>query len=106
VMYLGKLCEIASPDELYRSPAHHYTAALLASIPVADPDAATVARPALSGEIPSPLDPPSGCRFRTRCSAASDRCAAEEPVLREVGAGHWVACHFPLVDVGAASTTA
>jgi peptide/nickel transport system ATP-binding protein len=105
VMYLGKLCELASPDELYRSPAHHYTAALLASIPVADPDAATVAGPTLSGEIPSPLDPPSGCRFRTRCPAASDRCAAEEPALREVGAGHWVACHFPLVDVRASNTT-
>jgi len=96
VMYLGKLCEIASPDELYRSPAHHYTAALLASIPVADPDAATGTGPRLSGEIPSPLDPPSGCRFRTRCPAAGDRCAAEEPLLRDVGAGHSVACHFPL----------
>jgi len=96
VMYLGKLCEIATPDELYRSPAHHYTAALLASIPVADPDAAPTSAPALSGEIPSPLDPPTGCRFRTRCPAATDRCAADAPAMREIGAGHSVACHFPL----------
>lgn len=105
VMYLGKLCEIASPDELYRSPAHHYTAALLASIPEADPEVATGTMPRLSGEIPSPLDPPTGCRFRTRCPAARDRCAAEEPALREVGAGHRVACHFPLVDLGAPATS-
>ncbi|HZQ28226.1 MAG TPA: oligopeptide/dipeptide ABC transporter ATP-binding protein [Acidimicrobiales bacterium] len=101
VMYLGKLCEVAPSDELYRAPAHPYTAVLLASIPAPDPDvrpgmAGGAARAALSGELPSPVDPPSGCRFRTRCPRAEERCAAEEPVLREVGDDHWVACHFPL----------
>jgi peptide/nickel transport system ATP-binding protein len=97
VMYLGKLCEIGPPDALYRSPAHHYTAALLASVPVPDP---TIERRtvALEGEVASPVDPPSGCRFRTRCPAAIDRCASEEPQLRPAGDGHWVACHVPLTS--------
>jgi peptide/nickel transport system ATP-binding protein len=101
VMYLGKLCEIGPPDALYEAPAHHYTAALLASVPVPDPTVDRTAVP-LEGEVPSPVDPPSGCRFRTRCPAAAARCAEEEPQLREVRGGHYVACHFPLVDtVGA-----
>src|SRR6266513_1763532 len=100
VMYLGKLCEVAGPDALYTRPAHPYTAALLSAIPVPDP-AATMKTPAsLQGELPSPLAPPSGCRFRTRCPRAEDRCAREEPQLRPVLAGseHYVACHFPLVE--------
>jgi peptide/nickel transport system ATP-binding protein len=99
VMYLGKLCEVAPSDELYRAPTHPYTAALLASIPVPNPEV----RPGMAGsrslstELPSPIDPPSGCRFRTRCPRAQPRCAEEEPVMRPVKAeDHWVACHFPL----------
>jgi peptide/nickel transport system ATP-binding protein len=97
VMYLGKLVEVAGSDELYRWPAHPYTEALLASIPEPDPDMKSDHK-GLSGELPSPLNPPSGCRFRTRCPYVQDRCAEEEPLLREVGPGHQVACHFPLAD--------
>jgi peptide/nickel transport system ATP-binding protein len=96
VMYLGKLCEVAPPDTLYRHPAHPYTAALLASIPEPDPSAATSGTAPLSGELPSPTDPPSGCRFRTRCPYAQDKCTAEEPEMRALGPDHFVACHFPL----------
>jgi peptide/nickel transport system ATP-binding protein len=95
VMYLGKLVEIAGSDELYRSASHPYTEALLASIPEPDPDHASNHK-ALTGELPSPLNPPSGCRFRTRCPYAQDRCAAEEPLMRELAPGHQVACHFPV----------
>jgi peptide/nickel transport system ATP-binding protein len=98
VMYLGKLCEVAPPDALYSAPAHPYTAALLQSIPAPNPRLAT-SKSALAGELPSPVNPPSGCRFRTRCPRSDDRCAAEEPVLRAVAEGHFVACHHPLVDV-------
>jgi peptide/nickel transport system ATP-binding protein len=97
VMYLGKLCEVADPDTLYEAPAHHYTSALLASVPVADPSVRPGLVPdALRGEPPSPLAPPSGCRFRTRCPRAEGRCADEEPLMRQVGPGHYVACHFPI----------
>ncbi|MCU1393289.1 MAG: transporter protein ATP-binding protein [Ilumatobacteraceae bacterium] len=95
VMYLGKICEVAGSDELYRAPAHHYTNVLLSSIPVPDPTIAVARRP-IEGEPPSPVLPPSGCRFHTRCPAAQDRCSAEEPQLREIGDGHFVACHFPV----------
>jgi peptide/nickel transport system ATP-binding protein len=94
VMYLGKVCEISSPDELYSNPRHHYTHALVSSVPIPDPTVAA-RRTTLEGEPPSPTDPPSGCRFRTRCPAATDLCAQEEPQLHEVSAGHFVACHFP-----------
>jgi peptide/nickel transport system ATP-binding protein len=103
VMYLGKLCEVAPPSGLYTRPAHPYTAALLSAIPVPDPTA-TVKDTTAGGELPSPLDPPSGCRFRTRCPRAQARCADEEPVLRPVigSPDHFVACHFPLVEASEA----
>jgi peptide/nickel transport system ATP-binding protein len=107
VMYLGKLVELAGSDELYHAAAHPYTEALLASIPEPEPDRHT-SQKALTGELPSPLNPPSGCRFRTRCPYAQERCAQEEPKLRDIAPGHQVACHFPLVpgsaDAGPADT--
>ena len=96
VMYLGKLCEVAAPDLLYAQPAHPYSAALLAAIPVPDPDSRPDSSTVLGGEIPSPTNPPSGCRFRTRCPKAQARCAEEEPQLRPAAPGQFVACHFPL----------
>jgi peptide/nickel transport system ATP-binding protein len=95
VMYLGRLCEVAPAGALYLAPAHHYTAALLQA--ALEPDPAAPRPPApLQGEPPSAVDPPSGCRFRTRCPRAEARCAAEVPVMREIAPGHAVACHFPL----------
>jgi peptide/nickel transport system ATP-binding protein len=96
VMYLGKLCEIGPSDTLYARPAHPYTDFLLGAALEADPELEQN-HETLSGEPPSPLNPPSGCRFRTRCPFATEKCAAEEPQLRDVGAGHQVACHYPLV---------
>jgi peptide/nickel transport system ATP-binding protein len=96
VMYLGKLCEVAPSDVLYETPAHHYTAVLLNSIPVPDPEVA-ITKVAIEGEPPSPVLPPAGCRFNPRCPAADDRCRSEEPQLREVGPAHFVACHHPLL---------
>ena len=95
VMYLGKICEVAGSDDLYRQPAHHYTNVLLSSIPVPDPTI-TVTRHPIEGEPPSPVFPPPGCRFNTRCPAADERCSAEEPLLREISDGHFVACHHPV----------
>jgi peptide/nickel transport system ATP-binding protein len=95
VMYLGRLCEIAPSDLLYEAPAHHYTAALLSSAVEPDPEATRASVP-LPGEPPSPINPPSGCRFRTRCPRAEPRCAEEVPELREIASGHQVACHFPI----------
>ena len=103
VMYLGKLCEVSPPDALYASPAHPYTAALLSAIPVPDPEASSKIEEGVAGELPSPLAPPSGCRFRTRCPRAEERCAEEEPKMRAVVGSddHFVACHFPLVEAEA-----
>ncbi len=95
VMYLGKICEVAGPDDLYAEPRHHYTKALIDSIPEPDPSIRPDSTDALEGDLPSPVNPPSGCRFRTRCPAAQDKCAAEEPQLAEIGPNHYVACHFP-----------
>ena len=95
VMYLGKMCEVATSEDLYAKPAHPYTKLLLGSVPVADPTQAPDASAELSGDLPSPTAPPSGCRFRTRCPIATDRCAQEEPQLQEVAVGHYVACHYP-----------
>lgn len=97
VMHLGQLAEVGPAEELYRRPLHPYTAALLDSIPGLDPETGRARRPRpLEGEAPSPLDPPSGCRFRTRCPLARPRCTEEEPVLHEHTPDHQVACHFPL----------
>ena len=101
VMYLGKICEVGSPDDLYATPAHPYTAALLRSIPVPDPTVVPSSSGLLLGDLPSPIDPPNGCRFRTRCPAAQERCALEEPQIRAVAEDHFVACHFPLVGTTA-----
>ncbi|MEU5840360.1 ABC transporter ATP-binding protein [Rhodococcus sp. NPDC047139] len=97
VMYSGKVCEVADSDELFGAPAHPYTRALIDAVPEPDPDA-PVRTGALDGDIPSPLAPPSGCRFRTRCPAAQEVCANVEPQMREVRPGHFAACHFPLED--------
>ncbi len=104
VMYLGKVCEVSESDELYANPAHPYTQLLMESVPVPDPLARIDTELQLEGELPSPLDPPSGCRFRTRCPYATEICAREEPQMRQVTSGsgvddHFVACHHPLVAV-------
>jgi peptide/nickel transport system ATP-binding protein len=97
VMYLGKLVEMGSADDIYQRAAHPYTAGLIATIPVPDPEAAKAAEgEGIRGELPSPVHPPSGCRFRTRCPYAQDICAEQEPPLRSFGPGHVAACHFPL----------
>ncbi len=96
VMYLGTVAEIGEPEPLYATPAHPYTRALLDSVPRGEVEGG-FAGPALAGDIPSPLNPPSGCRFRTRCPLAQDKCAEEEPQLRQATTGQYVACHFPLV---------
>jgi len=93
VMYLGRLVEIADKDELFAAPQHPYTQALLAAVPVADPEA-RLAGDVLAGEVPSPMRPPPGCHFHTRCPYAEARCRTEVPQLREVAAGHFAACHL------------
>ena len=94
VMYLGKLVELADSFELIAHSVHPYTRSLISAIPVADPVTARQShRIVLQGDVPSPLNPPSGCRFRTRCPYADERCAAEVPEFKEVSSGHWAACH-------------
>ena len=91
VMYLGRIVEIADKTELFANPRHPYTQALLASVPIADPKAKRLT-PMVDGDVPSPINPPSGCAFHTRCRYAMDRCKVERPALVEAGEGHQVAC--------------
>ncbi|MHB1855670.1 MAG: ABC transporter ATP-binding protein, partial [Acidimicrobiales bacterium] len=97
VMYLGRICEIGPSQAIYQRPAHPYTASLLDAVPDPRPGAKRIPVDSVAlGEIPSPLSPPSGCRYRTRCRYAQARCAEEVPALRDLGGGQQVACHFPL----------
>jgi peptide/nickel transport system ATP-binding protein/oligopeptide transport system ATP-binding protein len=107
-MYLGRIVEIGPGDAVYGFPRHPYTGALLSAVPVADPAHHGDARSLLSGDVPSPANPPSACRFHTRCPKAQERCSIEDPPLEDKGTGTEAACHFPLTreeiaDIGVRS---
>lgn len=95
VMYLGKMVEMADSDELYQNPLHPYTEALLSAVPIADPDLARARKGIiLQGDVPSPVNPPAGCRFCSRCPKCMERCTLEEPIMKEIVPGHTAACHL------------
>jgi oligopeptide/dipeptide ABC transporter ATP-binding protein len=96
VMYLGRLVEITETNRLYENPKHPYSYALLSSVPVPDPTK-RISHVALKGDIPSPVDLPSGCRFRTRCPYATEKCATQSPPMTEIEPGHWIECHYDIV---------
>ncbi len=103
VMYLGRIVETGTADQVYNDPQHPYTQALLSAVPIPDPRIeSTRQRIVLQGDLPSPIDPPSGCRFRTRCWRADDRCASEQPMPTTIAGGHLVACHYPGDDAAVA----
>jgi len=107
VMYLGKLVELGSGEDIYQRPAHPYTAGLINTIPIPEPQAAKArTEVGIRGELPSAIRPPSGCRFRTRCPFVQERCVEEEPQLRSFGPGHVAACHFPLQGYAPPGTAA
>jgi oligopeptide/dipeptide ABC transporter ATP-binding protein len=93
VMYLGRIVELADKRSLFSQPLHPYTEALLAAVPIPDPKHRRAKRAVLAGDVPSPVNPPQGCHFHTRCPYAMDRCRAEAPALRELQPGHWASCH-------------
>jgi peptide/nickel transport system ATP-binding protein/oligopeptide transport system ATP-binding protein len=103
VMYLGKIVETAESDVLYTSPRHPYTGALLSAVPVPDPKGGTKQRQLLTGDVPSPANPPSACRFHTRCPKARPKCSEDEPLLSPKPGGSIAACHYPLTDEEVAS---
>lgn len=105
VMYLGKMCEIAGSDDLYAEPAHPYTALLLGSVPEPNPGAELDQEITEEGDLPSPINPPSGCRFRTRCPRADEQCSSTEPQMVAVAEDHYVACHHPLIEPLSAEVT-
>jgi peptide/nickel transport system ATP-binding protein/oligopeptide transport system ATP-binding protein len=98
VMYLGRIVEMAEGDVLYRTPRHPYTGALLSAVPVPDPTGGTKQRQLLTGDVPSPANPPSACRFHTRCPKAQEKCSIDDPELEPKPGGSVAACHFPLTD--------